>query len=89
VYAHFGLLDLRRDRTDNVGRDFVLQVKNIFKAAVETVRPQMRAGQGIDQLPGDANLVTSLADAAFEHIAHAELSADLFDIDGLALVDKA
>ena len=86
---HFGLLDLRRDGADHARGDLVLQVENILERAVETVRPQMRAGRGVDQLPGDADLVAGLADAAFEHVADAELAADLFDVDRLALVGEA
>jgi hypothetical protein len=60
---------------------FVLQVKNILEPAVEAVCPQMRAGRGVDQLSGDADFIAGLADAAFKHITHAELAADLFDVD--------
>ena len=48
----------------------------------------MRAGRGLDQLAGDAHPVAGLAHAAFEHVAHAELAADLLDVDGLALVGE-
>jgi len=44
---------------------------------------------GLDQLTGDADPVTGLANAALEHIVHAEFAADLFDIDGFALVGEA
>ena len=49
----------------------------------------MGAGRGIDELAGDAHPVRRLADAAFQHIAHAQLAADLLDVDGLALVGEA
>ena len=41
----------------------------------------MLAGLGLDQLRGDADSVPGFAQAAFEHIAHAELMPDLFHID--------
>src|SRR6516164_419637 len=46
----------------------------------------MRAGQGIDQLPGDAHASSRLAYRALEDIAHAELAPDLLHVDGAALV---
>jgi len=49
----------------------------------------MRAALCVDQLRGDAHATASLAHRAFEHIADAQLAADLFHIDGLALVRKA
>jgi hypothetical protein len=48
----------------------------------------MGAGRRVDQLPGDAHPAARLAHRAFEHIAHAELAADLLHVDGLALVGK-
>jgi len=46
----------------------------------------MRAGCGLDQLGGQADPVTRLAQAAFEDVAHAELATDLFYIDCPALI---
>jgi hypothetical protein len=46
----------------------------------------MRAGQGIDQLPGDAHLRSRLAHRAFQNIAHPQLAPDLFHVDGAAFV---
>jgi hypothetical protein len=48
----------------------------------------MRAGQRIDQLPGDAHLRSRLAHRAFQNIAHAELAPDLLHVDGAALVGE-
>src|SRR5580704_6014748 len=49
----------------------------------------MHARRGVDQLPRDANFVCGLTDAAFEDVADAELTSDLFDVDRFALVRKA
>src|SRR5262245_32304616 len=46
----------------------------------------MRAGTDIDQLSTDAHELSSVLRAAFEHVAHAELSPNLSHIDRLALV---
>ena len=49
----------------------------------------MGAGTCVDQLSGDAHAITGFTDRALEHIAGAELAADLPDIKRLALVGKA
>jgi hypothetical protein len=43
---------------------WVLQLDDIFQRAVEAAGPEMRAGQGIDQLPGDAHLRSGFAHRA-------------------------
>ncbi len=48
----------------------------------------MRAARCIDHLPGHANAAASLAHAAFEHITHAKLAADLLHVHGAALVGE-
>jgi len=45
----------------------------------------MRVGRGIDQLGGNAELAAGTSNAAFEHITHAELSADLLRVDWFVL----
>ncbi len=84
-----GLLEPRRDGPDDAGRDLVLQVEDIRHSAVEAVRPEMRAGGGVDELTGDPQAVARLANAAFQHVAHAEFAADLLYVDGAALVGEA
>ena len=78
-----------RDRADDARRHLVLQIEDVLELAVEAVRPEMRAGCGIDELPGDAHPVCRLAHAAFEHVAHPELAADLLHVHGPALVGEA
>src|SRR5579863_585012 len=48
----------------------------------------MRARGGIDELPCNPQLRTALSHAAFEHIAHAQLTSDPPDVDWLALVGE-
>jgi hypothetical protein len=87
--AHLGRLQCRLDDPGDADRDPVLQFEHVFERAVEAVGPEMRTGQGIDQLAGDAHLRSGFAHRAFEHIADAELAPDLFHVDGLALVGEA
>jgi hypothetical protein len=49
----------------------------------------MRAARRIDQLAGDADAFSRLADAAFEHVAHAQLAPDLLHVDRPAAIDEA
>ena len=44
----------------------------------------MRVGFGVDQLGIDADPVARAADAAFQHIAHVQLAADLSVSTGLS-----
>ena len=56
--------------------------------AIEFLGPQMRAGLGLDQLPGDPQRRARLSHAAFQHVAHAKLASDLPDVDRPALVGE-
>ena len=49
----------------------------------------MVAGFGLYQLRGDAQPIAALADAAFEHVAHAKFACHLLHVDGAALVGEA
>jgi hypothetical protein len=44
---------------------------------VVTLGPDVFSGLGLDELRGEANAITHLAQTAFEHIAHAQFAADL------------
>ena len=76
------------ERDSDAAGDLVLQGKQIADVALEPLGPQMRAGLGIDQLGVDADLLGRALDAAFKHIAHAQLAADLLGVDRLALVGE-
>ena len=81
-------LEARRYCTHDARDDPVLHVKNVGDIAIEPIGPQMVAGFGFDQLPGDTHPETRLANAAFEHVTHAQLAGDLFDVDNLAFVGE-
>src|ERR1700722_17143018 len=49
----------------------------------------MRAGTGLDELAGNADLAARLSDTAFQHVADTQLSSNLLDVDSLALVGEA
>ena len=83
-----GQLQLRRDGADDPRRHLVLQLEDVGQLAVETVGPKVRAGRRLDQLAGDAQPVIGPSHAALEHVAHAELAADLPDVDRAPLVGE-
>ena len=68
--------------------DLVLQREQIARIALEPLGPDMRVGRGVDQLGRDSNPLARALNAAFEHIAHAELSPDLLRADPLSLIGK-
>ena len=70
------------------GDDFVLHREKIGDRLVETLGPEMRTGLGVDKLGVDPHSFAASQDAPFEHVADAEFSADLFEIDRLALVGE-
>ena len=63
----------------------VLQIEHIFERTLETVRPEMCSGFGIDKLTRDTQAISGLAHAAFEYVAHPKLAADLLHVDGSGL----
>ncbi len=85
----FGSLQGGFDDARDARRDPVLQIENIVERTLETIGPQLRAGDGIDQVTADPEPIAAFAHRAFEQISHAELAADLLHIHGLALVGKA
>ena len=84
---------LRRFRLDQfiaqgVGQprdDLILQLEQISHVLLEPLGPEMRAGFRVDELRVDPHPVLVALDRAFEHVANAELLADLFGVDGFCL----
>src|SRR6476659_7796089 len=77
-----------RNCPDDAVSNLVLHNENIVECAVVTVRPDMVTGGGVDQLCSDTHATAGLTQAAFEHIAHAELAADLPHVNRFALVGE-
>src|SRR4051794_34483568 len=69
------------DGADDAQRDLVLDFENVAERPVIALGANVGAVRGLNELAGDANAVPRLAQAAFEHVAHAELAADLLHID--------
>src|SRR5215471_15175326 len=75
-----GALDLRCDRGDNGLCYLLLYCKDVLQHAVVALRPDVIAGQRVDQLAGYAYPVRRLAYAAFKDIADTKFLADLMDV---------
>ena len=68
-------------------RDIVLHRKQVIDRPVVTLRPDVAAGSGFDELGGHANPLTHRLDAALENIFHVEVATYLSDVDRIALID--
>src|SRR5271167_2834741 len=82
------LLQPRCYRTHHACGHLVLQIEQVFERTLKAIRPQMRAGRAIDELPGDTHAVRLLADAAFEHVTDTQLARRLLDTHGAAFVGE-
>src|SRR6516164_5181808 len=86
---HLGVPELRLDGANDTRGDPVLKVEDVLEPAVEAIGPEMSAGRGINELARNSDAVSGLAHAAFEHVADAELTPDLPNVDGFPLVGEA
>src|SRR5215469_11892093 len=83
-----GIGDSRSNSNRHRLADFVLHHEDVGEIAVVALSPDMLAGLGLDQLAGDANAIAGFPQAAFEHIAHAQIAANLLHINSAALVGE-
>ena len=74
-----------RNRRCNV----VLKLENISEFGIEAISPEMYTGRRVKQLRANADAISSPANRAFQHIQDPKLSADPFQVDGLAFVSEA
>jgi hypothetical protein len=87
--ALLGPDQLDAERLCETPGDLRLRSREIGALGVEPVGPKVPAGCGIDQLHVYLNLVTGPPHSAFEHIANAELTADLLCVDRFALIGES
>ena len=72
----------------DVARERFLEVKDIGKCSVVSLRPHLQTICGATQRRGNAHLFALLADRTFENVGNAELGADLFQADVFPFVKK-
>src|SRR6202008_811357 len=82
------LWELYIECAGQAANDFVLGRWEIAPVGVEAIGPKMRAALGVGKLHVHARPITGPADAAFEDIADAEFTAELFNVYRSALVGK-
>src|SRR6516225_12390159 len=85
---YLGLAQTGFDRANDAQGNLVLHRENVVERAIVALGPDMPAAPRLDQLCRQTDAVASLAQAAFEDIAHAELAADLLHVDGAAFEGK-
>src|SRR5262245_44247009 len=79
---------LSSHRTYDHPCDLVLEFPWIRAGPVKAFRPNVLAIFCVNELRYDSKLVAVLAHAAFDHVANAQVFADLPHIDGLALISE-
>jgi len=79
---------LHVDATGQPGGDLILHVEKVGAPLVEAFGPQMRPALGIDELRVEAHPLARVLHAPFEHVSHAEVTADLTAVDRLALIGE-
>src|SRR5262245_51174770 len=84
----FGNLDLWCDRGDDGAGQFLLHREDVLQHAVVALRPDVVAGEGVDQLTGHTYSIGRLAYAALQHVADTKFLADLLDVGRLAFVGE-
>src|SRR5262249_58913900 len=65
--------------------DVVLYLEDVIHLAIVSLRPEVVALGGADELGRDAYLVAASAHRTLEHVGHVQLSRDLRDLDSLTL----
>ena len=73
----------------NCCRNLVLHSEHLLDIAVVPFSPDMIACFRVDKLCGDANAATAATHAAFQHVAHAQLTGHLLYVNRATLVGKA
>ena len=76
--------EYRHDRA----RDLILHREHVLDLAIIALGPAMPAGGAVDELSCDADAIAGALNAALQDIAHAELLADLTEVNRPALVLK-
>src|SRR5262249_19337927 len=85
----FALGQVQGQRPGDLSDDGILNPEDIRDAAVVAIRPDLPAGDGIDQLSVDPHGVSGATHAALNHIAHSQVLGHLAHFNPPALVGEA
>ena len=86
--ASLAVREVSDERGDDLAGEFVLHREHVFDLAVVTLRPQVVAGRGLDELRRYTDPVAAFAYAALEDVAHVERLAHVRHVHGLTLVGE-
>src|SRR5215510_2842741 len=75
--ANFCLLYSRGNRANHANSHLILKVENVFEWAIKSICPYVRPGLSVDQLACYADAISCFAKAAFKHVPHAKLAANI------------
>ncbi len=87
IGGRFGVLSrdqLKAERNSDLAGDLVLDGEQITDVAIEPLGPSVRVALGVDQLGRDPNLLVRSLDAPLQHVAHAELAANLLAVRSIS-----
>src|SRR5262245_30827797 len=79
-------LNLRFDSGNDGSSNLLLYREDVFKHAIVAFRPDVIAGERVDQLASDTNSVRRPADAPLKHVADAKFLAHLLDVGRFASI---
>ncbi len=68
--------------------DGVLRFGKVCIVGLEPVSPNMRPGFGLDKLYIDSHSITGPPYASFQHVPDTQFAANLFGVNGFALVGE-
>lgn len=85
----FGVLEFGSNCADDLQRDVVLEIEDVFHRPVEAVGPKMRPCRSVDQLPRHPNPAGDLANASLENVTDAEFAAHPLDVNRLPFIGEA
>ena len=86
--APFGGVEFSGERGDDLARDLVLNGEDVLERAVVAFGPQVMPGRRLDELSGNAYLVSRLANAALEDVAHPQFAAHVLHPHRFSLVGE-
>ena len=80
--------EFETERLREAAGDRVLSFREIGAISLKSVRPNVGASLGVDQLDIDADLVAGAPHAAFDDISNAKIPSDLLHVGGFAFIGE-
>ena len=84
---HFEPVDIGVERSRNIQHQLFLQGGQFSHRALEPLGPDNLTLRGFDQLGGYPQQIAAAPDIAFQHIAHAKLTAHFLQIEHRSIAE--